>query len=217
MFTATTTKERSIFTQFYTHSRTKEILEAKGVKVKKVEKVSIHKPSGEFYRCVHVVYVVVNGQRCSTFISCKDYLASAIAGRKERSKEYIAHQNRERPSNFTVLSKTIQMPLYGTMAKSSKEGRARTVTASPEAIVCDCEDFITQPHYLQEHPYLWWELMKQRTVCKHIFVTLDVLGFNSLRDYLAAWKPGGRFPKLSAVFNRQTSKRFSNTLNKRAV
>lgn len=217
MFATTATKERSIFTQFYTHSRTREILEGKGIKVRKIEKVSIHKPSGEFYRCVQVVYTVVNGQRCSTFVSCKDYLSKAYGDRKERSKEYTAYQDREHSTYWTVVSKVIQMPLTGDMATSGKEGKARTVTTVADAVVCDCEDFANQPYYLQEHPYLWYTLMKERRVCKHVFTTLDALGFGSLRDYLAAWKPEGRLSKLSATMNQQSRKRFSSTLNKRAV
>lgn len=217
MFATTATKERSIFTQFYTHSRTKQILEAKGVKVKKIEKVAIHKPSGEYYKCVHVVYVVANGSRCSTFVSCKDYLAKAYGERKERSKEYTAHQDFANPSEWTVVSKVIQLPLHGDMAKSGKEGKARHVTTAPQAVVCNCEDFVTQPDYLMEHPYLWYTLMKERRVCKHCYTVMDALGFGSLRDYLLAWKSEGKLSKLAATMNQQSRKRFSNTLNKRAV
>jgi len=59
----------TIFRMFYTHRRTQILLEAKGIKVKSIEKVSINKPNGEFYNCVHVIYIVKNGGRCSTFIS----------------------------------------------------------------------------------------------------------------------------------------------------
>ena len=65
--TATTTTP-SIFRMFYTHKRTQMLLEAKGIRVKNIEKVSISKPSGAFYNCVHVIYTTVAG-RCSTFIS----------------------------------------------------------------------------------------------------------------------------------------------------
>lgn len=156
-----------------------------------------------------------SGSRCSTFISCRDFLASAIAGRRERSKDYVAYQDSEHPSQWRVTAKVIQLPVHGDMAKSGREGKARTVTTTPTSVVCDCEDWLFQGDYLQEHPYLWYSLMKERRMCKHCYTVLDALNFGSLRDYLAAWRPEGRLSKLAATMNQQSRKRFSSTLNQR--
>lgn len=188
--------QRSIFTQFYTHNRTREILQGKGIKVKKIEKVSINKPSGEYLNCVHVVYVVENGTRCSMFVSCKEYLAKAYGERKERSKDYTAQQGISNPSNWTVVAKVIQLPVHGEMATRGSDGILRTVTTIPGAVTCSCEDFEHQPGFLKEHPYLWNTIMKEHHMCKHTFTVLSALGFNSLRDYFKAWQPGGRFTQL---------------------
>jgi len=47
-----TTTTRSIFQMFYTRKRTQALLEAKGIKVKSIEKVSITKPNGQLYNCI---------------------------------------------------------------------------------------------------------------------------------------------------------------------
>ncbi len=175
--TATTTT-RSIFKQFYTHKRTQALLEAKGIKVKSIEKVSITKPSGESYNSVHVIYIVSSGSRCSTFISCKEYLNQAMQNRRVKAMDYKAQQGIANPQQWKVTSNEL-----GSIP--------RRVTTTPHSVTCDCEDFNTQANYLSQHPYLWNNIIKGHRICKHAFATLNELGFGSLRDYLAAWKPEG--------------------------
>lgn len=174
--TATATT-RSIFQMFYTKKRTQTLLEAKGIKVKSIEKVSIIKPSGEFYNCVHVVYIVSNGQRCSTFIGCREYLSQAMQNRRVKARDYKAVQGIANPQQWRVTSNEL-----GCIP--------RHVTTAPHGVSCDCEDFNTQADYLSQHPYLFKKVLKQYRICKHALATLNQLGFNSLRDYLIAWKPG---------------------------
>lgn len=185
--------ERSIFKAFYTHNRTKALLEAKGIKVKSVERVAIAKPNGEFYCAVHVVYLTSAG-RCSTFISCREYLAHAVQGRKERAREYTATQGIANPSQWKVTSNEL-----GCIP--------RTVTTTPYEVTCTCEDFEHQGSYLSEHPYLWERVIKGYRICKHAMATLAALGCSSLSAYLKAWKEGGRFSRLAATMNRTTRAR----------
>ncbi len=200
--TATTAPAKTIFTQFYTHNRTRHILEQKGIRVQKIEKVRITNRNGEYLRCVQVTYIVASG-RCSTFISCRDYLAEAMNGRRERAKGYTASQNSNRPSEWNVYAKVSQMPVQLGTATRGSEGKRRIVTTTPTSVSCTCEDFESQGYYLQEHPYLWYHVLKERRICKHAIATLNELGFDSLRDYLAAWKPNGRLNNLAAVLNRK--------------
>lgn len=163
----------SIFKQFYTHKRTELILQGKGVKVRKVLSVSITKPSGSFLNCVHVVYVVESGAKCSCFLSVKDYLQRSMNKRKEAAKEYRAERN-----------------LSGTWKVTGADS-AYTVETTSKGIDCPCFDWHKQPELLEQHPYLA-SITKGFRICKHGFAALAVLKFDSLRDYLAAWKPGGR-------------------------
>ena len=192
--TATTTT-RSIFQAFYTRNRTKQLLEAKGIKVKSVERVAIAKPDGTFYNCVHVVYIVSSGVRCSTFIGCREYLNVAMQSRREKSRDYQATQGIANPTQWKVKS-------------SSEPGKfPRTVTTTPHAVTCDCQDFQGQHEYLSQHPYLWQKVLKQYSICKHALAAIACLGFGSLRDYLAAWKPEGRLSKLTTTMNHTTRAR----------
>ena len=205
-----TTQAPSIFRMFYTHKRTQILLEAKGIRVKSIESVRINKPSGEFYNCVHVVYRVANGGRCSTFISCKEYLARATQKRKQEAENYKAYQENDSPSNWRVYPKgnpvkTQEQPRQ--IESDTTEVKYRSVTTTPNAVTCDCEDFEKQHTYLSQHPYLWEKVIKQYRICKHSMATLGQLGFSSLSKYLGAWKPGGKLSNLSATMNRQVRAR----------
>lgn len=189
----TTNQQPSIMRMFYTHSRTKALLGAKGIKVKSIEKVSITKPDGSFYSCVQVVYTTAAGL-CSTFISCREYLGHAMQGRKERARDYTATQGIANPQQWKVTSNEL-----GCVPK--------TVTTTQHGVSCTCEDFNHQADYLSQHPYLWQKVIKGYSICKHSFATLSQLGFGSLRDYLNAWKDGGRLSNLAATMNRTTRAR----------
>ncbi len=200
----TQTQAPSIFKLFYTHRRAEILLSAKGIKVKNIEKVSINKPSGEFYCAVHVIYTVKNGGRCSTFISCKEFLARAAEKRKQESENYVARQDFHAPSQWRVYPKgssvkAIEQPRQ---IKESTTDKYRTVATTPQAVVCDCEDFTNQANYLSQHPYLWESVIKQHRICKHALCALNQLGFNSLSSYLKAWQPGGRLNQLSIAMHR---------------
>ncbi len=214
---AAQTQAPSIFKLFYTHKRTQILLEAKGVKVKNIEKVSITKPNGEFYNMVHVVYRVKNGGRCSTFISCREYLARATEKRKEEAEKYVARQNFDSPSEWRVYSKAnpnkVEQP---NKIEDSDAVKYRTVYTSPNLVCCDCEDYNNQCAYLSQHPYLWEKVIKKYQVCKHIFTTLQTLNFSSLSSYLKAWQPGGRLNNLAVTMNR-TTRRTRLTLQARVA
>lgn len=185
-----TTATRSIFQMFYTRKRTEQLLQAKGIKVKSVEKISITKTDGSFYNCVHVVYIVSNGARCSTFISCREYLNAAMQNRRVKARDYKAVQGIANPQLWKVTSnKLASIP--------------RTVTTTPHSVTCNCEDFTTQHEYLSQHPYLWDRVIKGYSICKHSLAAIAALGFGSLRDYLNAWTPEGRLSKLAGVMNRK--------------
>lgn len=188
-----TNQQPSIMRMFYTHSRTKQLLQNKGIKIKSIARVSITKPKGGFYCAVHVIYITSAG-RCSTFISCREYLAHATQGRRERARDYKAQQHFSNPSQWTVKSNELACV-------------PRTVTTTPHEVTCNCEDFEHQGSYLSEHPYLWERVIKGYRICKHALATLAALGCTSLRDYLAAWKDGGRFATLAATMNRTTRAR----------
>jgi hypothetical protein len=183
-------------------------VKVEGVKVKSIEKVSITKPNGEYLNCVHVVYISGSGKRCSQFISCRAYLQRATEKRKQESENYKAYQNFSDATQWSVYPKA-------NPSKASEQSRqqedtttkVRTVTTVPEGVFCSCEDFQNQHSYLSQHPYLWHQVIKQFRICKHSLCTLSHLGFSSLRDYLAAWKPGGRLNKLAATMNRTTRMR----------
>ncbi len=195
--TAATTAPTTIFKLFYTHNRTKQILQGKGIKVKRIERVAIAKPNGEFYNAVHVVYIVSNGQRCSTFISCKEYLAQAMQGRRERATEYVAVQHPNNLSQWDVYNQDVDM---------FTNSGYRVVT-TPKGVSCNCDDFQGQGDYLSQHPYLWQKVIKQHRICKHALCTLNYLGFDSLSSYLKAWRPEGKLTQMAATMNKTTPKR----------
>ena len=207
----TTTAPKTIFTQFYTRNRTRQILEQKGIRVQKIEAIRIANRNGEYLRCVQVTYIVASGRRCSTFLSCKEYLAEAMAGRRERAKDYTASQNSNRPSEWNVYAKVAQLPVEPRTATRGGEGKRRIVITTPTSVSCTCEDYESQGSYYQEHPYLWFEVLKQRRICKHSLCVLSQLGFGSLRDYLAAWKPEGKLSKLAGVMNRKGGTFYSSS------
>lgn len=184
----------SIFQMFYTRKRTQVLLEAKGIKVKSIEKISITKPSGEFYTSVHIVYIVSNGQRCSTFISCREYLNQAMQNRRVKARDYKTQQGITNPQEWKVTSNEL-----GCIP--------RHVTTTPHSVNCYCEDFENQADYLRQHPYLWQKVIKGYRICKHSLCTLSALGFDSLGAYLRAWKLGGRFSQLAATMNSTTRAR----------
>jgi hypothetical protein len=197
------TQQPSIFRMFYTHKRTQILLEAKGIRVKNIEKVSINKPNGEFYCAVHVVYRVANGGRCSTFISCREYLQRATEKRKQEAENYKAYQDNDSPANWRVYPKG--NPVKGQEPRQVEDNttdKYRSVTTTPQAVTCDCEDFENQHTYLSQHPYLWQQVIKKYRICKHSLCALNHLGFSSLSKYLAAWQPGGRLNQLAVTMNR---------------
>ena len=203
--TATTTTP-SIFRMFYTHKRTQMLLEAKGIKIMRIEKVSINKPSGKFYCAVHIVYTTAAG-RCSTFISCKEYLARATTKRKEEATNYQAFQDNGNPSNWRVYPKGNPIKSEAPrQIEPSTADKYRSVHTTPQSVFCDCEDFENQHAYLSQHPYLWQKVIKGYSICKHSLCALSQLGFSSLSSYLKAWQPGGRLNQLSVTMNRTTRK-----------
>lgn len=190
--TTATTQKPSIFKMFYTFKRSEMLLTAKGIKVTKVEKVSITKPSGRFYNCVHIIYHTSAG-RCSTFVGCREYLNQAMQNRRVKAQEYKAVQGIANPQEWIVLSSELGSIPY-------------TVTTTPHSVDCDCIDFMTQSEYLSQHPYLWQKIIKQYRICKHSLATLSHLGCSSLKDYLQSWKTGGRISRLAETMNRTTRK-----------
>lgn len=225
--TATTsTANGSIFKMFYTFKRTQILLEdgwtnakgirVPGIKVKRIEKVSTtadytDKKTGEvttkFLNCVHVVYVAGNGKRCSTFVSCLAYVQRANFKRKEESRNYKAYQNYSNASQWSVYplpkeSKGIKSEVP--QSATDIQGNVRTVNTVLEGVYCDCPDYLNQHQYLQQHPYLWQKVMQEKRMCKHAFSALNVLGLQSLEEYMQAWQPGGRLANLSAVMNKRT-------------
>jgi len=181
------------------------LLENKGIKVQRIEAVRITKPNGEFYNMVHVVYRVKNGGRCSTFISCKDYLARATEKRKEEAEKYTAYQEKHNPSEWHVYSKPNPNKVAEPRQIQDNDApKYRTVHTTPEGVYCDCEDFSGQCAYLSQHPYLWQKVIKGYQICKHSLCALSHLGHKSLSSYLKAWQPGGRFSQLAVTMNRTT-------------
>ncbi len=224
--TTATSQQPSIFRMFYTAKRTQIVLEQgwtnaqgvkiAGIKVKSIEKISItanttDKISGEittkFLNCVHVVYRSASGKRCSQFISCRAYLARATEKRKEESLKYQAYQNFSNASVWSVYpkpnpnKKVIPAP---TQDNAITPKPPRTVTTTKEVVVCDCPDFEEQGGYLSEHPYLWNQIVKGYTICKHSYTVLSQLGCDSLGAYFKSWRPGGRLSNVAATMNRTT-------------
>ncbi len=164
---------KSIMQVFYTSKRAELLLAAKGIKAK-VMRITIVRPSGKLYNCVHVVYSVA-GSVCSTFLSCKEFLVRAVANRKDGSSEYFVSDTNY-PNQYHVYGKDADLlvqPGY-------------TVTAFPKAIVCECLDYQKQAAVYAEHPYLWKQLFKEKQICKHGFALLKTLGFGKLSTYLKA-------------------------------
>ena len=160
---------------FYTFSRALKVLTGKGIKALKVLAINIARPSGEQLCCVHVVYETVNG-KCSLFVSVREFLKDAIAGRKERSAEYSVEPQAAAPGKFHVSKidgDLIFDPTY-------------TVTATGKTLMCNCDDHQNQLNYLITHDYLWRVAMRCKVVCKHTIATLSYLNYDKLSDYVAA-------------------------------
>ena len=156
---------------FYTHKRTEVLLAAKGIKAK-VLKVSVTRPSGKFYACVHVIYRTAHGV-CSMFISCKEYLQRAIANRKQAATEYFVSDT-DKPNEYHVYGKDADLlvqPGY-------------TVTATAKGVICECADYKSQSVIYEQHPYLWKQILKGHQLCKHGISVLNSLNCSSLSQYL---------------------------------
>lgn len=219
MTSTTSTTTPSIFKMFYTFKRTQMLLESgwtnadgvivSGVKVRKIERVTIVKPNGKFYNCVHVVYISALGHRCSQFISCRAYLQRATQKRKEESQNYKAYQDSS-ASEWKVYPKGNPAKTEAAPRQIESDNDAvtyRSVVTERDAVYCDCEDFEHQSSYFRQHPYLWQKIIKGYSICKHALCTLNQLGFDSLSSYLKAWKPGGRLNQLSVTMNRTSRSR----------
>lgn len=192
--------QTTIYKAFYTFKQTFEILEGMNISVKSVERVTYHAKNGRELNCILAVYKTKTGQRCATFISCRLFLAASMMRRRERSTEYKVTQHAVNGSIFNVSQKD-----------STSQGYQ--VNASQTGIFCGCEDFNNQMNVFSQHRYLWEVVCKQYRICKHGFATLNELGFDSLREYLQSWKPGGRLLNLSAKMNIQGSRGYSKSLD----
>lgn len=177
-------KTKNIFDLLYTNSRTEEILKVKGVKVVSIENIRIKNIKGNFLCCIQTTYRTIKG-RCSTFLSCWDYLKHFVLDRKLRSRHYIAIQNQQNPTIWQVS------------CPSEPSKPVRTVRLYPEQVTCTCEDFANQIATFKEHPYLSKILDKKLNLCKHSIATLNTIGIRNYQGYFTQWEPGGRFHSLS--------------------
>lgn len=163
---------KSLYQIFYTHKRAELLLAAKGIKAK-VMKITIVRPSGKFYNCVQVIYKVA-GSVCSTFLSCKEFLKRAIENRKDAGNDYFV-SGTDTANQYHVYGKDADLltqPGY-------------IVTASKNAIACECLDYQKQSAIYAEHPYLWKQLFKEKQICKHGFAVLrSIFGLGKLSTYL---------------------------------
>lgn len=82
-----------------------------------------------------MVYRVANGGRCSTFISCKEYLSRATEKRKEEADKYVARQDFESPSQWRVYPKAnpkkVEVPRQ---IDDNKAVQYRTVYTAPDLV-----------------------------------------------------------------------------------
>lgn len=177
---ATISTAKNIFDLLYTKSRTEEILKAKSIKVIRVESVKIKNKKGEFLCCVQSTYHTTRG-RCSTFISCWDYLKSFVFDRKLRSRYYIAISDKLSPTIWQVTCPT------------DLTKQARKIQLYPDKVICNCEDFSNQTNLFKEHPYLVKRLTGKLQLCKHAIATLNTLGIHNAKEYFHHWEPGGQF------------------------
>jgi hypothetical protein len=102
-----------------------------------------------------VCCVVVKGQR-ARFVSKTLIKAAFVAFRKAGAKQVV----------ITRLGLSNEFRAVG-------RDTCYTVTATPTAIECTCQDYANQVENLG------------RGVCKHGYAALGILGFDSLASYLA--------------------------------
>lgn len=180
--TASATK--NIFDMLYTKRRTEEILRAKHIKVICIESIKIKNKKGTFLCCVQTTYRTTSG-RCSTFLSCWDYLKIFILDRKLRSRHYLATPDKHNPTLWRVICPTdLTKP-------------ARKIKLYPNKVTCNCEDFSNQSTIFKEHPYLVKLLSVKLQLCKHAIATLNTLGIHNAKEYFLHWKTGGQFAQFA--------------------
>jgi hypothetical protein len=113
----------------------------------------------EFFK---VVWVWVKGQR-PTFISKAEMKSHFVEHRKAQAQELEVTDWLRDPPRFTITN-------------PETESR-HLVSCLPNRVVCDCEDYHWQVHYFS------------RGCCKHGYAALAYLGYDSLGEYLEAYKP----------------------------
>jgi hypothetical protein len=119
----------------------------------------------------YVIWVWANGQR-PTFISKKVFKQHFVDRRKAQASALQVAQRLNVANQFTVRNE----------AKDS----VYVVQVLPTQLLCECEDFKNQQQFFG------------KAACKHVFATLNHLGFSSLADYIEANQSGGYQPCLAA-------------------
>ena len=112
----------------------------------------------------YVIWVHVEGQR-PTFISKVLFRFHFAEWRKAQARGLTATQWVDQATRFTV--------------RNESKGSAYVVDASPSHLDCTCEDYKNQTQFLG------------RGCCKHGYAVLHKLGFDSLSNYIEAYRPGG--------------------------
>jgi hypothetical protein len=107
----------------------------------------------------HVIWVWVKGQR-PTFISKKVFKQHFVERRKSQALVLQVTQCLDAAYQFTV--------------RNAAKDSIYIVEALPTQLRCECEDFKKQQQFFG------------KAACKHVFATLNYLGFNTLVDYIQA-------------------------------
>jgi len=112
----------------------------------------------------YVIWVHVAGCR-PRFISKKVFKQHFAEWRKAQARGLTATQWVDQATRFTV--------------RNESKGSAYVVDASPSHLDCTCDDYKNQTQFLG------------RGCCKHGYAVLHKLGFDSLANYIEAYRPGG--------------------------
>lgn len=104
-----------------------------------------------------VVWVVAEGKR-PTLVSKKRFLQAFVDFRKQQSRQLEVTRNLVVADRYTVRNPV-------------KESTYQVQLG--EAIACGCEDFAQQIEAFG------------KGCCKHLYATLNTLGFSSLNEYIA--------------------------------
>lgn len=123
--------------------------------------------------------VELHNKPWQALIPRQEFLNQFISDRRAKARVLIPTKHIDNGTKWTVWN---------------EEANTRyEVTIFQDKVVCTCPDWHNQ----------FMAFGHSQVCCKHCYCVLNQLGYGSLKDYLKAWKEGGKLFNLQKIMNRK--------------